>query len=168
MSDNMTDNNVNNNAAKVTDDTTDKTTLSIEEQLSEWKQFARKWEDRAKSNEQAAEELQALKDAQKSELQKLTERAERAEAALQEASHKVMVADVAAKFNLSAEDAALFLTGKDEETVTAQAKALSARLAAQEEQKVESKTVIPGQTVRDGAPVISDDQMLLQQLLGIR
>lgn len=42
---------------------------------TDWKAEARKWEDRAKANVSAAEELQQLKDAEKTEVQKAQERA---------------------------------------------------------------------------------------------
>jgi hypothetical protein len=51
------------------------------EEAAFWKTQSRKHEDRAKANNEAATKLRKLEDAQKSELQLATERAERAEAA---------------------------------------------------------------------------------------
>ena len=51
---------------------------------TDWKALARKWEKRCKENSAAAEELAAIKESQKSELEKATERADKAEAKLQE------------------------------------------------------------------------------------
>ena len=51
----------------------------------DWKAEARKWEKRAKANSDAAEKLAAIEEANKTELEKATERAERAEAALRAA-----------------------------------------------------------------------------------
>lgn len=51
---------------------------------TDWKAEARKWEKRAKENSGAAEELAAIRESQKSELEKATERADRAEAELRE------------------------------------------------------------------------------------
>jgi hypothetical protein len=51
---------------------------------TDWKAEARKWEQRAKENSKAAEELQKLEDAKKSELEKERERADKAERRAQE------------------------------------------------------------------------------------
>lgn len=51
-------------------------------ETTDWKAEARKWEKRAKVNSDAAEKLAAIEEANKTELQKATERAEKAEAAL--------------------------------------------------------------------------------------
>jgi hypothetical protein len=50
-----------------------------EDKVTDWKAESRKWETRAKENKDAAEKLQKLEDAQKSELQKAQDRAEKAE-----------------------------------------------------------------------------------------
>lgn len=53
-----------------------------EQDSTNWKDEARKWEKRAKENKSAADELARLKEAQMSEQEKLTARAEKAEAEL--------------------------------------------------------------------------------------
>lgn len=66
---------------------------------TDWKAEARKWEARAKANRDAAAELEAIKEAQMSEAEKLQKRAEEAEAKVaqyeQREQHQKDVAEVA-------------------------------------------------------------------------
>lgn len=55
---------------------------------TDWKAEARKWEARAKKSEAAEAELDALKQAQMTEQEKITQRAEKAEAELAEVKAK--------------------------------------------------------------------------------
>lgn len=57
-------------------------TEAVETEATDWKAEARKWEKRAKANSEAAEKLAAIEEAGKTELQRMTERAEKAESAL--------------------------------------------------------------------------------------
>lgn len=57
-------------------------TETVETEATDWKAEARKWEKRAKANSEAAEKLAAIEEAGKTELQRMTERAEKAESAL--------------------------------------------------------------------------------------
>lgn len=50
-----------------------------EQEAKKWKGFSREWEDRAKKNADAAKEFQEIKDADKSDLEKAIERADKAE-----------------------------------------------------------------------------------------
>jgi hypothetical protein len=59
-----------------------------EDKVTDWKAESRKWETRAKENKDAAEKLQQLEDAQKSELQKANDRAEKAEKRAEEAEKR--------------------------------------------------------------------------------
>ncbi len=94
---------------------------------TDWKAEARKWEQRAKDNKSAAERLAALEDANKSELEKANEKALAAEKAAEKAQADALRLRVALKHNVSDEDADLFLTGTDEETLTKQAQRLTDR-----------------------------------------
>lgn len=76
-----------------------------------------------------AAKLDELDAANKSELEKAEERAAAAEAAREKAVAEGLRFRIAAKHGISDEDAELFLTGKDEDTLTAQAKRLADREA---------------------------------------
>lgn len=54
----------------------------------DWKAMARKWEDRAKSNKQAADELEQLKQAQMTEQQKAEAKAEKLQRKLETLEHE--------------------------------------------------------------------------------
>ena len=69
------------------------------EKQTDWKAEARKWEQRAKENKAAADELEALKQAQMTEQEKMLARAEKAEKELKklqaEKQHAADVREVA-------------------------------------------------------------------------
>ena len=73
---------------------------------TDWKSEARKWEQRAKENKAARDELDALKAAQMTEQERLVKRAEDAERQLAEANaqiqHSKDVAEVAAESGVPA------------------------------------------------------------------
>ena len=93
----------------------------------DWKAEARKWESRAKDNKSAADRLAAIEEANKSEAQRAAERLATAEKAAADAMAEALRFKIAAKFSVSDEDAELFLTGTDEETLTRQADRLARR-----------------------------------------
>lgn len=110
---------------------------------TDWREHARTWEARAKenlaraeANEQAAQRVAELDEAAKTELDKATERADRAEAALKAAEFQALKVSIANEHQLSPEDSELFLTGTDEESLTRQAKALAARTPKDETPRV--------------------------------
>lgn len=92
-----------------------------------WKQKAREQEARAKSNAKAATRLAQIEESQKSDAEKNAERLRSLEADALEARRDAMRYKVAAKFQIGDEDAELFLTGTDEETLTRQATRLTVR-----------------------------------------
>lgn len=96
---------------------------------TDWKAEARKWEQRAKENKTAADRLAELEEANKSELEKATEKALAAEKAAEQARADALRLRVALKHGISDEDADEFLHGTDEETLTRQAKRLTALVA---------------------------------------
>lgn len=90
------------------------------------KAHSRQWESKAKANLEAAKKLKEIEDEGKSEVDKLTERlaeSEKDKAALKADLDRMTIA---AKFGLSAEDAAMFLHG-DTETMSKQAETLAER-----------------------------------------
>lgn len=94
---------------------------------TDWKAEAKKWESRAKENKTAADKLAELEEASKSEAQKVADRLTAAENEAAEARREALRLRVAARFQIGDEDADLFLTGSDEQTLTKQAERLSAR-----------------------------------------
>ena len=90
-----------------------------------WKQKAREQEKRAKANADAAKRLAEIEEAQKSEAEKAADRMREIERERDEAKRDAVRFKVASKFGISDEDADLFLTGTDEETLTKQAERLS-------------------------------------------
>lgn len=118
-----------------------------------WKQKAREQEARAKANAKAAERLTELEESQKSEAEKLSDRAAAAEAEAEKARAEALRWRTAAKHGISDEDAELFLTGTDEETLTRQAERLAAR-------SVPPKgTYVPGAGTEPGTPPPLDAQI---------
>lgn len=90
-----------------------------------WKAKAREQEKRAKANADAAQRLAELEDANKSEQQKLAEAAQQAQADAAQARAEALRYRVATKFGIADEEAELFLTGTDEDTLTRQGEALA-------------------------------------------
>lgn len=76
-----------------------------------------------------ASQLDALSEASQTETEKATKRAAQAETERDDARSEALRLRVAVQHGISIEDADLFLTGKDEETLTAQAKRLTDREA---------------------------------------
>lgn len=92
-----------------------------------WKQKAREQEKRAKENADAAKRLAEIEQSQKSEAEKTADRIKQLETEASEARRDALRFKVASKHGISDEDADLFLTGSDEETLTRQAERLAGR-----------------------------------------
>lgn len=75
----------------------------------------------------AKAELDKIEDANKSEQQKLADQLTEQQKLREQAEAKALRLEVATKFGISSEDAELFLTGSDEQTLTKQAERLSER-----------------------------------------
>jgi hypothetical protein len=90
---------------------------------------AAKYRTEAKTNADAAKRLAEIEDANKSEADKAAERIRALEVDAAEARREALRFKVASRFGVSDEDADLFLTGSDEETLTKQAERLGAREA---------------------------------------
>jgi|SRR5690554_675070 len=101
---------------------------------TDWKAEARKWEQRAKANTEAAERLQALEDAQKSEAQKQQDALAAATAERDQLRLDLMRRDVAAKVGLPPEMAAR-LQGSTVEELETDAKTLAPLIAARQEEE---------------------------------
>lgn len=96
-----------------------------QEDKTDWKAEARKWEARAKENNGAAQKLTELENASKSELQKAIDRAAAAEAALATAQAESLRLTIAARHGISGDHLDL-LTGSSEDELEEKAKKLSA------------------------------------------
>lgn len=95
-----------------------------------WKQKAREQEKRAKENAAAAQRLAEIEQEQKSEAEKAADRLRELETERDNAMREALRFKVASKYGIGDEDAALFLTASDEETLTKQAERLAARTEA--------------------------------------
>lgn len=94
--------------------------------VAKLRQEAAKYRTEAKANAEAAQRLAEIEDAQKSEAQKAAERIAELEKQATEAQRDALRFKVASKFGITDEDADLFLTASDEETLTKQAERLAA------------------------------------------
>lgn len=115
------------NTSTTTDQSAQTGQTVTEQDGTDWKAEARKWENRAKENRAAADELAALKDSQKTAEQRFEDRLREVEQRAADAETKALRSDIAAEHGITAQDRDLFLTGTDEETLTAQAKRLAER-----------------------------------------
>lgn len=100
----------------------------------DWKAKAREWESRAKANKAAADRLAEIEEASKSEAQRAAERLAAAEKEAATARQEALRLRIAARFQIGDDDADLFLTGSDEETLTRQAERLAGRAAERKKQ----------------------------------
>ena len=117
---------------------------------TDWKAEARKWEQRAKANTEAAERLQALEDAQKSEAQKQQDALAAATAERDQLRLDLMRRDVAAKVGLPPEMAAR-LQGATAEELETDAQALAPLIAARQEEERRKRFEDPGAGRGSGA-----------------
>ncbi|MDX3555290.1 hypothetical protein PV729_26585 [Streptomyces europaeiscabiei] len=93
---------------------------------TDWRAEAKKWEARAKENKGAADRLTQLEEANKTEAQKLADRAAKAEGERDGAKAEALRWRIAARNGISDEDAEIFLTGTTEEALSRQAERLVA------------------------------------------
>lgn len=84
---------------------------------TDWKAEARKWEQRAKENTEAAKKLADIEEANKTEIQKAQDRAAAAEQRATQAEQTALKVRIAAEMNVPVE----VLHGSDEATVRAAA-----------------------------------------------
>jgi len=106
---------------------------------TDWKSEARKWEQRAKENSNAAQRLAEIEEANKSEAQKAADREAAATQRAVEAEARAARRDVALEHGLSKDDAALLDNLTDEEAM----KALAVRLASASERGKTNR--VPGE-----------------------
>lgn len=128
-----------------------------EDDKTDWKAEARKWETRAKDNaakakvnDGAAQRLREIEDADKSEAEKATARAEAAEKRAAEAEAKALRADIATEKNVPA----ALLSGSTREELEKSADALIAFRGDGKKPEPEKKSyIIPDE---DGKPNLGE------------
>lgn len=128
---------------------------------TDWKAEAKKWESRAKENKTAADQLAAIEEANKTEAQKTADRLAVAEKAATDAQREALKFKIASKFTIGDEDADLFLTGSDEESLTKQAE----RLTARESERKKSNNVVPKEGASSTATA-TDERTFVRELFG--
>jgi hypothetical protein len=128
---------------------------------TDWKAKAREWEKRAKDNKSAADELAALKESQKTEQQRLAERAEAAERSAVDAQRELSRLRVITEVGLPA-DLHEFVVGNDEDELRAKAMKLKAQLGA------EHRSVDVGLGPRQTAPAQDMNSLIRQQVAARR
>lgn len=114
----------------------------------DWKAKAREWETRAKANKTAADELASLKAAQMTEQERLTAQLTEVTQQAETARTEALRLRIAVRHGVSDEDAELFLTGTDEETLTRQAQ----RLASREQDRLKGGNRVPNEGRHTSAP----------------
>lgn len=92
-----------------------------------WKQKAREQEKRAKANSDAATELEQIRESQKSESEKSAEKIRQLQSEVESQKVEALRFKVASQYGINDEDAQLFLTGPDEDTLQRQAQRLGKR-----------------------------------------
>lgn len=158
----MSDATATSETGATTDTTNTETTNTETEKVEvDWKARARDWEKRAKANADAATKLTELEESQKTEAQKLADARDAAISDAAAARAEALRWRVAAKHGISDEDADLFLTGTDEETLTKQA----ARLAQTTSSKKNSR-VVSREGTTTSKPAESDVREFARNLFG--
>ena len=157
----MTDQPQSDAARPAQDDTVD-TAAEPKVDETDWKAKAREWEKRAKDNKSAADELASIKESQKTDAEKQAERIKALESDAATARTEALRLRVASKFGISDDDADLFLTGTDEESLTRQAK----RLADRESDKKKQGNYVPREGNQPGNASDNDDAVARRILLG--
>lgn len=138
----------------------------VETQETDWKAEARKWESRARSNKDAAEKLAQIEDAQKSESQRLTERAEQAERELEASRYESLRLSVIAR-NEVPEKYQHLVRGADEAELAEAAKAVSELVAASNTPKAGGRVVVDDLDAGDAALNGTELEDALRRSLGI-
>lgn len=135
---------------------------------TDWKAEARKWEDRAKENKSASEELASIKAAQMTETERLNAQLTSAQQAAEKATADALRWRVAARHGISDDDAETFLTGSDEATLLRQAERLAALATVQSSTPAGPRPDL-SQGAREALPLNSDGLTdSLKNALGIR
>jgi hypothetical protein len=144
---------------ETTPEATEETTPDLTAEVEKWKAMARKNEQRAKDNADAADKLSKIEDANKTELEKLTERAAAAEQRAAQIELASIRNEIALEKGLTPSQAKR-LVGGTREDLAADADELLADL------KVSKPSVAPSSDAqgKQGEPVGQGAQITRQQL----
>lgn len=127
---------VENSAVEATE-----TETHVEPQETDWKAEARKWETRAKANKEAADKLTEFEEAQKTEQQRLVERAEVAEKELESTRSEALRLSVIAKHGVP-EKYQHLIRGGDETELNDAAKAIAELVEESAKPKTGGRVVV--------------------------
>ena len=116
----------------------------------------------AKANAEAAKRLAEIEEANKTEAQKAADRLAAAQRDAEQAKADALRWKIAAKFQVDDEDADLFLTGTDEETLTRQAQ----RLAVRDAERKRSGNHVPREGTPTPSPKADEKREFLRDLTG--
>lgn len=119
-------------------------------EVEKWKALARKHEGQAKANADAAKRLAELEDAQKSEAQRLEERAAAAERERDEVRVELTRLRMATRYGIAEDDLDLLGSGSDEE-IESRAKRLAERFAATPAATVPGKPTESMRSLKSGS-----------------
>lgn len=114
------------NASENTDETNE--SAQTEDAGTDWKAESRKWESRAKENKEKATAHDVVvqeRDSLTAKVSELTADMEKAAEDLRASAHENLILRLRVKYDVSEEDARLFMTATDEETLEKQAERLS-------------------------------------------
>lgn len=126
-------------------------------EADKWKSLSRKWEDRAKSNADAAEKLAEIEDSKKSEIEKAAEKATEAQKIADKATREAARLRIALDRGLTGNQAKTFakrLTGETEEELEADADELIEFLSVEE--PTDDTSRLPREKLKPGASTDSD------------
>ena len=123
---------------------------------------AAKYRTEAKANADAAKRLAEIEEAQKTEAEKQADKIRQLEETAAAAQRDALRFKVASKFGIGDEDADLFLTGSDEDTLTKQAE----RLVGRVEERKKRSNVVPREGTTPSDPPEDDMRAFTRQLFG--
>jgi membrane protein involved in colicin uptake len=121
---------------------------------------AAKYRTEAKANAEAAKRLAEIEEANKTEAQRTADRLAAAEQEAADARREALKFKIASKFQIGDEDADLFLTGSDEESLTRQAE----RLTAREGERKKNGNHVPREGTTTGEPRADEMREFTRQL----
>ncbi len=104
-------------------------TVDYAAEAEKWKELARKQEKRAKENAAKARRFDEIEAASKSEAERANDRIKQLESELSKERAAALRSRIQARYGIQDDDADLFLTGDDEDTLTKQAERLAERAA---------------------------------------
>ena len=123
---------------------------------------AAKYRTEAKANADAAKRLAEIEEAQKTETEKQADKIRKLEETAAAAQRDALRFKVASKFGIGDEDADLFLTGSDEDTLTKQAE----RLVGRVEERKKRSNVVPREGTTPSDPPDDEMRAFTRQLFG--